>query len=120
MADFWLEWQGDFVASAQGGLVLAEGDDEARQRLQRRLCTPVFGYVWHKEYGAGLPQKIGDPWSVPSVEAICRSQVNLEASVAINPPPRVSVAEIEPGLVSIDVGYTNALTGMAVQFNLTV
>ncbi len=120
MADFWLEWGKDFVASAQGGIVLADGDDEARQRLQRRFNTAVAGYVWHKEYGAGLPQKIGDPWSVTSIQAICMSQVMLEASVAISPPPIVGVAEIVPGLVSIDVSYTNALTGQAVQFNITI
>ena len=120
MADFWLEWGRDFVVSAQGGLVLSEGDDEARQRLFRRLCTAILGYIFHTNYGAGLPQKIGDPWSPSYIEALCRSQVNLEATVAINPPPKVKVVEAIPGMVSIDVSYTSALTGLAVQFNLTI
>lgn len=120
MADYWLEWHGDFLVSSKGGLVIATGDDYARQRLQRRLLTAVFGYVWHREYGAGLPQKIGDPWTATDIQAICMSQVNLEASVAPFPPARVGVAEIEPGMVSIDVSYTSAQTGLAVQFNITV
>lgn len=120
MADFWLQWGKDFVVSAQGGLVMADGDDYARQRLFRRLCTAVYGYIWHRDYGAGLPQKIGDPWSPSEIQAICMSQVNMEQAVAVSPPPIVSVAEVMPGMVSIDVSYTDAKTGEAVEFNITV
>jgi phage baseplate assembly protein W len=120
MTDFWLDWEDDFHVSPQGGLVLVEGDDEARQRIMRRLCTAVLGYIWHPEYGAGLPQKIGDPWQPTQIEAICRSQVNMESSVAFNPPPIVNVAEIIPGMCSIDIRYTSAQTGAAVQFNITI
>ena len=120
MTDFWLEWNSDFRVSPQGGLVLVDGDDEARQRIFRRLCTAVKGYIWHPEYGAGLPQKIGEPWQPPEIEAICRYQVDQEASVAATPPPIVNVAEVIPGMVSIDISYTSAQTGAAVQFNITV
>jgi hypothetical protein len=120
MTDFWLEWQNDFLVSPQGGLTLVDGDDEARQRLMRRLCTAVKGYIWHPEYGAGLPQKIGDPWQPTEIEAICRDQVNQEASVATIPPPIVNVSEVIPGMVSIDIAYTSAQTGLAVQFNVTI
>ena len=120
MTDFFLEWNNDFVVSPSGGLVLVDGDDEARQRLMRRLCTAVIGYIWHPEYGAGLPQKIGDPWEPTEIEAICRDQVNMETSVATFPPPLVNVAEVIPGMVSIDIAYTSALTGLAVQFNITI
>ena len=120
MTDYWLDWQDDFHVSPKGGLVLVDGDDEARQRLMRRLCTAVYGYIWHREYGAGLPQKIGDPWQPTAIEAICREQVNLEGSVAPNPPPQINVAEIIPGMVSIDIKYWSAQTGIAIQFNITV
>jgi len=59
MADLWLEWGDDFQVDATGDLLIADGDDEVRQRLERRLFTAVQGYVWHPDYGAGLPQKIG-------------------------------------------------------------
>jgi len=120
MTDYWLDWQDDFYVSPRGGLVLVDGDDEARQRLMRRLCTAVKGYIWHPEYGAGLPQKIGDPWQPPTIEAICREQVAMESSVAAFPPPRVFVVERIAGMVSIDIQYTSAQTGLAVQFNITV
>ncbi len=120
MTDFWLEWNNDFRVSPQGGLVLVDGDDEARQRLMRRLCTAVKGYIWHPEYGAGLPQKIGDPWQPTQIESICREQVNQESSVALNPPPIVGVAEVIPGMISIDIRYWSAQTGAAVQFNITL
>ncbi len=120
MSDLWLEWHGDFIASSSGGLVLAQGDDYARQRLQRRLNTAVFGYVWHKEYGAGLPQKIGDPHSPSEIQAIVASQVGLEAAVAPSPPPITRVTEVIPGMVSIDISYTEAQTGLAVLFNITI
>ncbi len=97
-----------------------DGDDEARQRLMRRLCTAVKGYIWHPEYGAGLPQKIGDPWQPTQIESICREQVNQESSVALNPPPIVGVAEVIPGMISIDIRYWSAQTGAAVQFNITL
>jgi len=97
-----------------------DGDDEARQRLMRRICTAVKGYIWHPEYGAGLPQKIGDPWQPPTIEAICRDQVSMESSVVQYPPPIIGVAEAIPGMVSIDIQYISAQTGLAVQFNITV
>lgn len=120
MTDYWLDWQNDFRVSPTGGLVLVDGDDEARQRLMRRLCTAVMGYIWHPDYGAGLPQKIGDPWEPAEIEAICRAQVNMESSVAMNPPPRVNVSEIIPGMCSIDIRYISAQTGLAVQFSIAL
>jgi hypothetical protein len=118
MADLFLEWNSDFKKSASGGLELVNGDDFARQRLMRRCCTAVAGYVWHPEYGAGLPQKIGDPWSVEYIQAIVSSQVAMEASVAPNPPPKTAAAEIIPGLISVDISYTDNKTGVAVNFQL--
>lgn len=120
MTDYWLDWQSDFHVSPTGGLSLVDGDDEARQRLMRRLCTAVKGYIWHPEYGAGLPQKIGDPWQPTQIEAICREQVSMESSVALDPPAQVFVAEVIAGMVSIDIAYTSAQTGLAVQFNITL
>lgn len=120
MSDFWLDWHSDFIVSSKGGLVIATGDDYSRQRLQRRFMTAVHGYVWHREYGAGLPQKVGDPWSPSYIEAICQAQAVLEASVAPNPPPVIKVREVIAGLVSIDVQFTSAHTGLSVQFNITL
>ena len=118
MPDVWLEG-GDFVVSATGGLLLADGDDFARQRLERRLLTAVQGYVWHPEYGAGLPQKIGGVYDVPAIQALVMSQVVQEAAVAPNPPPKVTAKRISQDLIEVDVSYTDARTGQAVSFTIT-
>jgi hypothetical protein len=123
MTDVSLEWHEDFVADSTGDLLLASGDNETRQRLQRRLFTAVRGYIFHQEYGAGLPQKIGTTFSASQIQSIVMSQINLEASVAPNPPPVVIVTE-QPaagggGLVLIGIQYTDAETGETVSFQIT-
>jgi hypothetical protein len=122
MPDAFLEWNGDFKVSASGGLRMVDGDELTRQRLMRRLCTAVQGYIWHKDYGAGLPQKIGSVYSPSAIEAVVRKQVNFEATVAPSPPPRVKVssARDELGLIPIDISYTDAVTGEAVSFKIAV
>jgi hypothetical protein len=122
MADLSLEWQDDFAVDATGDLLVVDGDNEVRQRLERRLFTAVQGYIWHPEYGAGLPQKVGSVLSVPEIQAIVASQLALEASVAPNPPPQLSVTASpnNPGLVHIAISYFDAVSGVSVSFSLTV
>ena len=121
MPDVFLEWNSDFVVSATGGLQLASGDDFARQRIIRRLLTAVRGYLWHQDYGAGLPQKIGSPASVISLKALVRSQIALESSVAPTPAPIINVTE-DPntlGLYTISINYTDAASGEPVTLSFT-
>lgn len=121
MADLSLEWHDDFQVDSSGDLLVVDGDDEVRQRLERRLFTAVQGYVWHPEYGAGLPQKIGNPMTVADVQSIVASQIALEASVAANPPARLSVTEKanNPGQFNIAIQYWDAVTGVSVSFSIT-
>jgi phage baseplate assembly protein W len=121
MADVSLEWMDDFQTDASGDLLVVDGDDEVRQRLERRLFTAVQGYVWHPDYGAGLPQKIGDPWTVSGITAVVSRQLALEASVARSPPPRLTVAAApnNQGLISIGIQYFDAETGESVSFAIT-
>ena len=113
MADAFLEWNGDFQISPTGGLLLANGDDFARQRIERRLFTAVQGYIFDLGYGAGLPQKIGAPATVSALTALVRSQIALESSVAVSPAPTVSVAADaqSQGLFYVTVNYFAAATG---------
>lgn len=121
MADISLEWQDDFAPDATGDLLVIDGDNEVRQRLERRLFTHVQGYVWHPEYGAGLPQKIGLALSVEQIKAVCQSQLALEESVAPNPPAKLGVSA-DPnnaGQVNISIQYYDAGTGVSVSFTIT-
>ena len=119
MADVSLEWHQDFEADATGDLLVVDGDDEVRQRLERRLFTAVKGYVWHPDYGAGLPQKIGSTLSVPQIQSIVASQLTLEASVATSPPAQLTVSEAAGGIVTIGIKYFDAQTGVSVSFSIT-
>lgn len=122
MADAWLEWGADFVVSASGGLLLADNDDYTRQRIERRILTAVRGYVWHQDYGAGLPQKVGSLIQASTVQAIVRSQIALEASVAPSPAPvvTVSVDPNTPALQVITIKYRDAANGEAVTLSFSV
>lgn len=121
MADAFLDWNGDFIPDATGGLMLVDGDTEVRQRLERRLFTAVKGYVWHPSYGAGLPQKIGSVLSVEEIRAVCSAQLALEASVAPSPPAKIFVnaSPNQPSLVTIEIQYWSAITGVSVSFTIT-
>lgn len=120
--DCYLEWTGDFIIAADGDLALIDGDVEVRQRLERRLFTAVKGYLWHPEYGAGLPQKIGTVLSVEQIRAVCNTQLNMEASVAPSPPAQltVSASPNEPDNIMIGIQYWDAVTGVSVSFNITL
>lgn len=121
MADVSLEWQSDFQPDSTGDLLVVDGDIEVRQRLERRLFTAVNGYVWHKEYGAGLPQKIGSPFTIPQIRSIVSSQLALEASVAPSPPAQLTVVASpnDPASVIISILYWDAVSGATVSFSIT-
>lgn len=120
--DCFLEWSGDFMIGSDGDLVLVDGDVEVRQRLERRLFTAVHGYVWHPEYGAGLPQKIGTTLSVARIKAVVASQLGMEASVAPSPPAILTVGASpnEPDNIGIGIQYWDAATGVTVSFQITL
>lgn len=121
MTDLALEWNDDFQIDSTGDLATVDGDNEVRQRLERRLFTSVRGYVWHLDYGAGLPQKIGSVLSVSDIKSVCTAQLALEASVAPNPPAilTVNASPNDPSIIVIGIQYWDALLGVSVSFNIT-
>lgn len=121
MADVFLDWNSDFVVSASGGLLLADGVDLSNQRIIRRLCTAVQGYVWHQDYGAGLLQRIGRPGVVTQISSIVRAQIALEATVAASPSPVITVDEDANNLGAfiITIKYTESATGEPVTLSFT-
>lgn len=121
MADLWAEWNDDLQVSATGDLLLADDDDMARQRITRRILTAVKGYIFHLEYGAGLPQRIGAPARQNQILAIVRSQIALETSVRQNPPPSVDVTvdTNNLGLFTVLIQYVSAKTGATISFSVS-
>lgn len=121
MTEVSVEWHDDFQPDSSGDLLTVDGDDEVRQRLERRLFTAVQGYVWHPDYGAGLPQKIGSVLSIPQIRSVVQAQLGLEQSVAPNPPPilRVGASPNDASTVVISIQYWDAATGVSVSFTIT-
>jgi phage baseplate assembly protein W len=99
----------DLVVSANGDLLTCASVQESEQRVLRRLFTNPGDYIWQPTYGAGLPQKIGSPFDVSTIETIVQSQMYLEDSVVRVPPPEVDVAAIPNGMF-VDIEYTEADT----------
>src|ERR1700684_4222739 len=96
---------GDIAVSANGDLLLTDSIDLSNQRILRRLLTNPGDYIWHSEYGAGLPKMIGLPIDVDSVKAIIVSQIFLEATVLRTPPPIITVESFPNGMF-VSIEYT--------------
>jgi hypothetical protein len=120
LPDAALQWGGDLSLTPAGDLALVDGNDLTRQRIERRLFTATRAYLWHPGYGAGLPQRIGRVARERVIAGIVRAQIGLEASVAKIPPPTIVVTQVpsNPGLFSIAITYTDAVTGVAVAIQL--
>lgn len=103
-------WGQDIVPASIGDLGTASGTLRGQQRILRRLLTNPGDYVFHPDYGAGLPAKVGDNVDIPVLTALIRGQILLEDAVAKTPAPQITVVEI-PGGVSATVNYTDASTG---------
>lgn len=119
MADLDLDWGGDLALTADGDLALVDGDDMVQQRIIRRLLTAVNGYVWHPEYGAGLPQRIGRVARARDIQALVRASIALEETVAKTPVPLITVNQDTTvlGLFLIGITYTDAATGTSVSLS---
>jgi hypothetical protein len=114
-------WGGDLSVSPTGDIALVDGSDLTRQRILRRLMTSTHGYIWHPEYGAGVPQMIGCVEDVPAITSLIRSQIMLESAVSRNPLPQITVQKISDGLaVSIVFWDANSGTQDVLQFDYTV
>ena len=103
----------DLQFSGTLDLAIAGAAERSKQRVLRRLLTNPGDYIWHPEYGAGLPRRIGDPLNVPELKALVVSQMFLEKGVARSPRPTVDVSEIGDGTgrYVITVSYTDFETG---------
>lgn len=70
MADYYLDPFGDIIVDINGDIIMAEGWDEIRHRIIRRIVTnPTFidfngqvvlaGYIYDPVYGIGLKYSVG-------------------------------------------------------------
>ena len=104
----------DIAVTPSGDIAVSSNHDRTVQRVIRRLLTAPTsttgsGYSWQPEYGAGLPQKVGqENVDVGAVRASVLSQLLIEPTVARTPIPTVSVSTAAgTGTITIDVNYTD-------------
>jgi hypothetical protein len=119
MPDIAHVYGGDLAVSANGDLLLTDSVDLSNQRILRRLLTNPGDYIWHPEYGAGLPKMIGMPIDVDSVKAIIVSQIFLEATVQRSPQPIITVQSFPNGMF-VQITYTEADSGQTVTLSFDV
>ena len=113
----------DLNVSATGDLQAANGTLRGQQRVLRRLLTNPGDYLAHPEYGAGLPQYVGQAVDAFKIEALIRSQILLEDSVAQTPAPTITVTPINRGItggLAVHIQYVDANTTAPVNLSFNV
>jgi len=120
MNDLYHYFGSDLNASATGDLQPVSGAERTKQRILRRLLTNPGDYIWHTEYGAGLPRYVGSVIDVRQMKALIRGHVLLEDSVAKTPEPVIEVQAIQGGM-TVSIQYNDAATNtpQSLSFNVT-
>ena len=105
----------DLSIGSSGDLASVSGDEAVRERVLRRLLTSRGAYIWQLSYGGGLASFVGQVANTVIVESVVRSQMLLEAAVARQPLPTVSLSTAGSGIVAATVTYASAATGKVQQ-----
>jgi hypothetical protein len=112
-------WDSDIAISSTGDLALSDGIDLSNQRIVRRLMTILGEYVWHTDYGASVPVRVGDTLDLSLIESIVRGQIFEEAAVDPEYDPEIIVTKILNG-VFVAIRYVDALTGQQASLDFDV
>jgi len=119
-ADLFQYWGNDLQLGPTGDIAPAYRSDRTSQRIVRRLLTNPGGgdYPWEPDYGAGLLNQIGDTLNIPALTALVIGQMALEASVARDPAPQVTITPIQGGVSISVLYYDQSGQGTPLSFNL--
>ena len=108
MADLQHTFGSDLTISANGDILTSDGTQGGQERVLRRLLTNPKAYIWHLNYGAGLPGFVGRVANSLRTTAVAKAQMFLEAIVSRNPGPTISVDVQNTGVVTLDIQYVDA------------
>ena len=110
----------DLSPAATGDLQPVATTVRGQQRILRRLMTNPGDYIWHPEYGAGLPRYVGSVINIRQMKALIRGQILMEEAVAKSPEPQIDVVPIPNGM-TVSIGYMDAATRspQLLSFNVT-
>lgn len=119
MADALHWWDSDLAVSPGGDIATSDGIDLSNQRIVRRLMTILGEYIWHVDYGASVPIRVGDTLDLSLIESIVRGQIFEEAAVDPQHDPEIIVTKILNG-VFVSIRYVDALTGQQASLDFDV
>lgn len=110
----------DLLTSATGDLQQTNPTQRGQQRILRRLLTNQGDYIFHPDYGAGLPAQVGLTTDIAKITALIRGQILLEDAVGKKPEPTITVKPISSG-ISVSIKYQDATTGQpsSLSFNVS-
>jgi hypothetical protein len=110
--DIYQYFGNDIVMAANGDLQTIDGIEKGKQRILRRLMTIPGSYIFHVNYGAGLPLYVGEALTqdvYQKILGVILTQLQLEQAVSKETPPVVKLQAIPDGLI-VDISYTDAGT----------
>jgi phage baseplate assembly protein W len=121
--DIYHYYGGDVGLSAKGDLQAVDNILEGQQRILRRLLTNPGDYIFHPNYGAGLPRYVGramSPAVLLEIKGLVNAQIKNEQRVAQNPAPLINIKGNIDGSFYINIQYTDAPTKSSQALAFTV
>lgn len=112
----------DLILNPDSDLLNVSNTERSKQRVLRRLLTNPIDYIWHIDYGAGLPSYVGREYSNATfndIQSAIISNIFNEDSVAKIPAPEIIFQTIPQGLV-VQISYTVNPYGQPVVLNFMV
>ncbi len=109
----------DLSLDATGDLQAVSHLERSQQRILRRLLSNPGDYLFHLDYGAGLPKQVGERLEINKTQAFIQHQLSQEASIAPQPAPEVKVTPIREG-VSVQLHYWEAQTKQPITLSFDV
>lgn len=120
LCDISLNFGQDISLSSQNDLLTVSELERSKQRVLRRLLTNPGDYIWHTDYGAGLPAFVGQSLSgdrFDEIRSLITSQIFLEPSVSQIPEPQILLQTIQGGLF-VQINYTESATKQPIVLTL--
>ena len=104
----------DIGVTASGDIAVVSNHDRTVQRVIRRVLTAQnktsgSAYPWQPEYGAGLPEQVGNEnVDTGVIQSTVLSQLLIEPTVSRTPIPKVTASSSSAGsVITINVNYTD-------------
>lgn len=116
--EIYQDYGNDLIITIGGDLETADSTLLSNQRIIRRLLTTPISvnnppdYLDHPNYGAGLPQFVGQnetPEIINKITGLILSNMFLEETVSQDPPPTIVITGL-PEQINCSITYTNILT----------